>query len=157
MIYHKETYRVCGSMEVMMRKTDLFSNLIRNYFIIFTIIILGTALFNPTHAFTFREIMLSALFALAGDLPLLVYYSKEELTIKRRYLRIVIHFILLEIVILTFGNVTGQVSGVEQTALFGLEILGIYTLVRMVSWLIDRKTAKDINLRIANIRSGKKE
>jgi NADH:ubiquinone oxidoreductase subunit 3 (subunit A) len=101
--------------------------------------------------------MLSALFALAGDLPSLVYYSNKEFSIKSRYLRMVIHFVLLEVVILTFGNITGQVSGVEQTALFGLEILGIYLLVGLINWLIDRKTANNINQQLSNIRSEKKE
>jgi len=140
-----------------MKKKDLLSTIIRNYFIIFTLVILGTAFFNPTHTFTFREVMLSALFALAGDLPSLVYYSNKELSIKSRYIRMVIHFVLLEVVILTFGNITGQVSGVEQTALFGLEILVIYLLVGLITWLIDRRTANNINQQLSNIRSEKKE
>ncbi len=140
-----------------MKKIDFLGTMIRNYFIIFTIIILGTALLNPTHSFTFREIMLSALFALAGDLPSIVFYSKKELSNKNRNIRIVIHFLLLEVVILTFGNIMGQVSGVKQTALFGLEILGIYILVGFFSWLIDRKTANDINQKLENMRSEKKE
>jgi len=140
-----------------MKRLDLFKAIIRNYFIIFTIIILGTALLNPTHAFSFREIMLTAVFALAGDLPSLVYYSKGELSIKSRYVRMAIHFILLEAVILTFGNIMGQVSGVEQTVLFGLEVFGIYVLVGFINWLIDRKTASDINQQIATMRAEKKE
>lgn len=140
-----------------MKNTNLLSDLFRDYFIIFTIIILGTALLNPTHSFTFSEIMLSALFALAGDLPSIVLHSKKELSHKQRYIRKIIHFVLLEAVILTFGNITGQVSGVKQTALFGLEILGVYLLVGFFSWLIDYKTASDINRKLAHMRSQKKK
>lgn len=140
-----------------MKNINFLSTIIRNYFIIFTIIILGTALLNPTHSFTFREIMLSALFALAGDLPSIVLYSKKELSNKNRYFRIAIHFTLLEIVILTFGNITGQVSGMKQTLLFGLEIVGIYILVSIFSWLMDYKTANDINQELTKMRSEKKE
>lgn len=140
-----------------MKLTHLASNMLRNFFIIFSIIIFVTSLFNPSYSFTFREIMISALFALAGDLPSLVYYSKKELSIKSRYLRMIAHFVLLEVAILTFGNIMGRVSGVVQTAIFALEILGIYALVGLFSWLIDRKTANDINQQLANIRLKKKE
>jgi hypothetical protein len=50
----------------------------------------------------------------------------------------------------------GQVSGVEQTALFGIEVFGIYVLVGLFTWLIDRKTAYDINQQLSSIRSEKK-
>jgi hypothetical protein len=140
-----------------MKKKELMSSLMRNYFIIFTVIIIGTALLNPTHAFTFREVMLSALFALAGDLPSLVYYSKKEFSIRSKYVRMVIHFVLLEVVIMTFGNIMGQASGITQTIFLGVEVFGIYLLVGLFTWLIDRKTANDINQQLSNIRSEKKD
>ncbi len=140
-----------------MKKTNLFSSMVRDYFIIFTAIILVTALLNPSHAFTFREILLSALFALAGDLPALVYYTRKELSYKSKCIRTVVHFVLLEAVIITFGNVMGQVSEVRESVLLALEVLLIYVLVIFVTWLIDRKTAKDINQQLANLRSGRKE
>lgn len=127
--------------------------MLRNYFIIFTVIILETSLFNPSHALTFREIMLSALFSLAGNLTSLVFYSKTELSVRHRYIRTVIHFVLLEAVILILGNILGQVSGIIQTAILSLEILGIYALVIIIAWLIDRKSANDINQRLAAMRS----
>lgn len=139
-----------------MNKKDLLSATIRNYFIIFTVVVLGTALLNPTHAFTYRDVMTAALFALAGDLPSLVYYSKKELSIKSRYLRMAIHFVLLETVLLTFGNIMGQVSGWKQTALFGFEVFCIYLMVGLINWSIDRKTANDINQKLSNMRSEKK-
>lgn len=134
----------------------LFSNMLRNYFIIFTVIILETSLFNPSHAFTFREIMLSALFSLAANLTSLAFYSKTELSVRHRYIRMVIHFVLLEAVILILGIILGQVSGIMQIAIFALEILGIYALVIIIAWLIDCKSANDINQRLASMRSDRK-
>ncbi len=138
-----------------MKQMNVFRYLIRDYFIIFTIILLATAVLNPSHAFTFREIMLTALFALLGDLPSLINFTKKELSDKARYLRMVIHFVLLEVIILTFGNVLGQVSGLSQNILFAFEILGIYLLVIVITLLIDHKTASDINKQLANMRSDK--
>ncbi len=140
-----------------MKKTSLFSEMLRNYFIIFSVIILLTALLNPEHAFTFREIILTALFALAGDLPALINYSKKEVSHKSRYVRKVIHFLLLEAVIVVLGNIMGLVSGVKESTLLALEVLLIYVLVILFTWLIDRKTAKDINQQLANLRSERKE
>lgn len=140
-----------------MNESNLFSKMLRNYFIIFSVIILLTAVLNPTHAFTFRIIILAALFALAGDLTNLVYYSKKELSHKSRYIRKVIHFLLLEVVIVTLGNIIGQVSGVKQSAILALEVLVICMLVLLITWLIDRKTAKDINKQLENMRTKRKE
>ena len=140
-----------------MKKTNLFSQMLRNYFIIFSVIVLLTALLNPSSSFTSREIILAALFALAGDLPNLVYYSKKELSHKSRYIRVVIHFLLLEALIVILGNIIGQVSGVKQSALLALEVLLIYVFVTLIIWLLDRKTAKDINQRLNNMRAERKE
>lgn len=140
-----------------MKQKNLFSSMIRDYFIIFSFIIIVTALLNPSHAFTYREIMLAALFAFAGDLPSLVTYSRKELSEKSRYIRMILHFVLLEVVILIFGNIIGQVAGLLQNTLLALEVLGIYILVIFITWLIDRKTANDINQQLANLRLLKKE
>jgi hypothetical protein len=140
-----------------MKNTNLFRDILRNYFIIFTVILLVTALLNQSHSFTFREIILVALFALAGDLPTLVYYSKKELSPRSRFIRDVIHFLLLETVIVTFGNILGQVSGVRQSIILALEVLLFYLLVILITWLIDHKTAKDINKQLANMRAERKE
>lgn len=143
----------------MMNKnwSNLFQTMLRDYFIIFTIIILLTSFLNSSHAFTYREIMLCALFAFAGTLPSLIYYSKKELSIKSRKIRMALHFILLEVVILSFGNIMGQVSGLTDNFIFAIEIIGIYALVILVTWLIDRKTANEINQQLANLRSKKTE
>ena len=136
-------------------KYNLFQIMLRDYFIIFSIIIILTASLNVTHSFTFREIMLSALFAFAGNLPSLIYYSKKELSIKSRKIRMLLHFILIEVVVLSFGNLMGQVSKVADNLIFALEILVIYILVILVTWLLDRKTANEINQQLASLRSEK--
>lgn len=138
-----------------MKQTNIFRYLLRGYFIIFTIITLATAFLNPSHAFTFREIMLIALFALIGDLPTFITFTNNELSDKARYLRRFIHFILLEAILLTFGNILGQVSGLSKNILFAFQILGIYILVSVINLLIDHKTASDINKQLENMRSDK--
>ena len=68
-----------------------------------------------------------ALFSLAGDATLLVFYSKKVLTEKQFLFRTVIHFILLEIVLMTFaGLLQLYESTLEAVAFFLHRPLGVF-------------------------------
>lgn len=124
---------------------ELSRKCIQSFFTIFFVVIMGTALLNQDHDFTFREIMLCALFSLLGTLPMLVYRSNHELSKKEHLIRSLINFLLVELLILTAGNVSGQVHGPLQTLLFGLELLGIYIIVWIYNTWNDHHTASVIN------------
>lgn len=128
-----------------MKANNLRASIIRNFFIIFAIIILITALLNPDFRFSSGEIWVVALFALLSDLASLVYWSKKELTNSQLIFRKIIHFILIEAIILSMGNIWGICSGILQNVIFATEIFGIYAIVSLIDWMIDRKTANDIN------------
>lgn len=140
-----------------MKMNNIFANMIRNFFVIFGVIVLVTALLNPTYELSSKIIMLIALFALLSDLTAIVFWSKKELSDKSRITRRVLHFVLIEIIVLFFGNILGFASGVTQNIIFGFEILGIYAIVCWIDWLIDKKTADDINDKLKKMRSIEKE
>ena len=140
-----------------MKPNHVLPNIIRNFFFIFTVIILGTSLLSPSHDFSFSEIMLVALLALLTDLVSLVYYSKEEPSIKSQAIRTVIHFILIEVIVLVICNKLGYVSGFVENILFAFQILGIYLAVWLIDWFVDRKTANDINLKLKEMRNHNKD
>lgn len=140
-----------------MKSNDILANIIRNFFVIFGVIVLITALLNPSHEFSSNEIMLVVVFALLSDLTALVFWSKEELSDKSRIIRRVLHFLLIEIIVLSFGNILGFVSGITQNIIFGIEIVGIYAIVSWVDWLIDKKTANSINDKLKKMRSNEKD
>lgn len=139
-----------------MRMNNILANMIRNFFVIFGVIVIITAILNSAYELSSKIIMIMALFALLSDLTALVFWSKKELSDKSRITRRVLHFVLVEIIVLFFGNILGFASGVTQNTIFGIEILGIYAIVCWFDWLIDKKTADDINDKLKKMKSNEK-
>ena len=140
-----------------MKSNEILANIIRNFFVIFGVIVLITALLNPSYEFSSNEIMLVVVFALLSDLTALVFWAQNELSDNSRIKRRVLHFLLIEIIVLSFGNILGFVSGITQNIIFGIEIVGIYAIVSWVDWLIDKKTANNINDKLKKMRSNEKD
>lgn len=140
-----------------MKMSNIFANMIRNFFVIFGVIVLVTAVLNPAYELTSKIIMIMALFALVSDLTVLIFWSREELTEKSRMIRRVIHLVLIETVVLFFGNMLGFATGIMRNILFAIEIFGIYAIVCWIDWLIDKKTARDINDKLKKMRSEEKD
>ncbi|RBP66779.1 DUF3021 family protein [Alkalibaculum bacchi] len=135
-----------------MKFLDLIRQLIRDYFVIFGILIIGTVFLTPPNTINRDYILLAMVFAAVGDLPSIVFWSKSELTENSRRLRILIHFILLEAVILIFGGITSIVSGFMEYLIFAIEIVVIYVIVRLITWRGDLATAKRINEKLIHLK-----
>lgn len=133
-----------------MKFLQLIRQLIKEYFVIFGILIIGAVFLTPLDTINRDYIILAMLFAAAGDLPSIVFWKKTEMTEKGRRFRLIIHFILLEIVILTFAGITGIVSDVIQYLILAIEIGIIYAIVRFITWRGDLATAKKINEKLKN-------
>ncbi|WP_167956528.1 DUF3021 family protein [Anaerosporobacter faecicola] len=136
-----------------MKLSQVLSNMIRNFFVIFGIIIIGTAILNPDFIFTSEKILLVTFMAFATDCVNLIYWSRKELSERERNVRRILHFILIEVIVLTFGNVFAICSGWLETIIFGAEIMVIYVLVCVIDWLLDRKTANQINEKLRLLKS----
>lgn len=136
-----------------MKLLDLIRQLIRDYFVIFGILIIGAVFFTPPNTINRDYILVAMVFAAVGDLPSIVFWTKSELTENSRRLRRIIHLILIETGILTFGGVIGIVSGVVEYLIFAIEILIIYVIVRFISWQGDLATAKKINDKLKNFKN----
>lgn len=143
-----------------MKLTDYIKKLIRDYFVIFAIVVICITvlrqIFSPDEYFELKDIFIYMICALAGDLPSLIFYSPKEISEKEMRLRLIIHFVVLEAVLLTLANVMGWVTGILNTILFAFQIAVIYVLLRFLSWMDDRKVAYRINekLRVMNHESG---
>lgn len=135
-----------------MKFLGLIKQLIRDYFIIFGILTIGTVFLTPTDTINRDYILLVMAFAAVGDLPSIVLWSKSELTEKNKKFRMIVHFMLLELVILIFGGITGIVKGVDGYIIFAIEIAIIYIVVRLINWRGDLSTAKKINDRLKNLK-----
>jgi len=83
--------------------------------------------------------------SLAADLLSLFFYSTKEISEKEMRLRIIIHFVALEAVLLTLANVMGWVVGSLSTIILAFQIAVISVIVRFLSWKDDSKVANRIN------------
>lgn len=139
-----------------MELKDFIKELIRNYFIIFAIIVIVITLlrqiFSPGAYFELTDIFIYMSCALVADLPSMIFYSKKEISEKEMRLRRIIHFVILEAVLLTLANIMGWVTGGLNTFLFALQIGVIYMLVRSLSWLDDRRAARKINEKLKEMK-----
>jgi len=136
-----------------MKILDLIRQFIKEYFIIFGLLIIGSVLIVPAETINRDYILLTMTFAALGDLPSIVFWSKSELTEESRHWRSIIHFVLLEAVILSYAGVTGFVNKIEEFAFFALQILIIYLLVRFITWRGDLATANKINKKLKNFKN----
>ncbi len=132
-----------------MKFTDHLKKLIRDYFIIFSIIIIFLTIlrqiFSPDKYLELKDIFVCMIGALLGDLPSLIFYSPKEIPENEMRIRIIIHFVVLEAVLLTFGFVIKLVNGILPAIVFAFQIAAIYVFVRFLSWMDDRKAADRIN------------
>lgn len=131
---------------------DSIRQLIRDYFVIFGILIIGSVFLTPPNTINRNYILLVMAFAAVGDLPSLVFWSRSELTESSRRLRSIIHFILLVTLILIFGGITGVVSEFSGYLIFAIEITVIYFIVKFIIWQGDMTTAKKINEKLKDLR-----
>ena len=131
---------------------NLIRELIRDYFVILGVLIIGSVFLTPPNTINRDYILLAMAFAAVGDLPSIVFWSRSEPTEKSRRLRSIIHFILLMTLILIFGGITGVVSEFVDYLIFAIEIVVIYGIVKFIIYQSDISTAKTINEKLKNLR-----
>lgn len=135
-----------------MKYSELFRDFIRDYFLIFGILIIATVLLSPQVDINRDYILLAMAFAVVGNLPSLVLWSASGLSEKAMRVRMAIHFILLEIFVLAFGGVTGIVSAPIQYLVLGIEVAIIYIIVKFIGYRGDMNTATKINEKLKKIK-----
>ena len=134
---------------------------VRRYVTVYGIIMLCTffmcLLFNPASELPvvtfFGRIMV---FTLLGLLSLVVYYSKEELTVKAWWVRTVLHLLLLEAVLLPLAHHWGFWHSGPDIVIYAGFILLAKALWLLVDYGISIKTAAQINERIRRNRLEKR-
>ncbi len=134
-----------------MEKRNYVKEFIKDYFVIFGVIILLTLLLVPDFEFSRRSLSLIAAAALLGDFPGLILYDTDQLSLKSFRIRLIIHFLLIEVVILIFGCLMGIVTSATQSLIFSAEIAVIYLLVRLICWSGDKNTVNKINQRLKEL------
>ncbi|MNW45644.1 hypothetical protein D3C74_229150 [compost metagenome] len=129
---------------------------IRNYLIIFASIVICLTLlrqiFSSSSYFELTDIYIYMLCALVGNLPSLLFYSPKDISEKKMRFRFIIHFVVLEAVLLTFGNVLGLVNGALNTIIFASQIAVIYMIVQFLTFMNDKKETQRINEKLKKMK-----
>lgn len=140
-----------------MKLTDYIKKMITNYFIIFAIIVISMTvlrqIFAPNKYMELKDIYIYMTCALAGDLPSLIFYSSKEIQEKEMRIRIIIHFVVLEAVLLVLANIMGWVTGMLSTVIVAIQIALVYMAVRFLSWMDDRRAANSINEKLMAMKA----
>lgn len=135
--------------------SELKKMMIHDFFYIYTGSIFGTYLFctifYPDIEFGLDYFVWMALFSLAGDLTLLVFYSARVLTQKQFLVRSVIHFFLLEGVLMTFAGILRLYETPVEAAAFALVVSVVYAMVKLLTFKQQSREAEKINKRIREL------
>ncbi|MDO4555295.1 MAG: hypothetical protein Q4B70_09150 [Lachnospiraceae bacterium] len=136
----------------------ILNKMVRQYFIILAGTIIAATVYctflMSDAVITIDYLWWILLFCALADLPIFVYYSREELTKKQWNIRTILHTILLEIVLLFAGKMLGMYQGIYDGSIFAIIILLIDVLVRVMTYTKDWKMADDINQKLRE-RKGK--
>ena len=95
--------------------------------------------------FGYEAFLSPLLFGAAASLPLLVKYSRKELSLKQAIIRNIIHFILLETLLLSMLFAAGLITDISMAASLGFTIFVIDITVYLVLWISDTRTARAFN------------
>ena len=132
-----------------MKMSEFAQKIIRDFLIIFaTIMIMITILrqiYDPNMAFDLKSIYIIITFSLLSALTGLVLFSPNEISEKKMRIKIAIHFITLEILLIALGSIFGIVKSAFDAVIIALQIAVIYIIVRLLSWKSDKKEAEKIN------------
>jgi Protein of unknown function (DUF3021) len=152
-----------------MNVSEIVKSFVRNYLLVFAGIVIFITLLNHLNIWVdgsdasifslgFHHIYAIMICALAGVLPSpLFYYSADDTSEKGMRLRILIHFVILEVVLLIFTNWMGWVTGVVNTMILAFEIAIISLLVRWLEWSSDRKVAMEINEKLQKLKNDEEQ
>lgn len=144
-----------------MQLTDFIKKVLQQFLIIFALIIIILTflrqLYYPEVAFDLKSIYIVMAFSLFASLLGFILYSPNNLSEKNSRIRMVIHFLALEALLITLASITGIVDSVISKSILAIQIAVIYCIVRLLSWQQDKKVSNEINEKLHLLRKSLKE
>jgi uncharacterized membrane protein len=120
-----------------------------NFFIIVTCVsvVIGTLglIYEPSKRFGYEAYFSPLIFGAISTISSFVTYSKKELTIRQMIFRNVLQLLVLECLILTTGYSFGIMKDTMILTSVALSIIIVFVIVHLISWIIDFKTAANLN------------
>jgi hypothetical protein len=138
-------------------KTFFIKEIMMSFFVSITFILAAMALigmiYEPDARFGYEAFLSPLIFGAITSFPLLVKYSRKELSLKQSLIRDVIHFVLLEVVVLTFLYFGGMLTDSSITMSVGFSIFIIDVTVHLVLWINDKRVAKEFNAGLKQLQN----
>ncbi|MFF2480922.1 DUF3021 family protein [Paenibacillus sp. NPDC058071] len=120
--------------------------------VIITLTILGQ-LFNPDLIFDLKSIYIIMVFSLVSALVSFVLYAPDNISEKSMRIRRVIHFLVIETLLISLGYAFGIVDSTSSIITLAVEIAIIHGFVRLVSWRNDKKVSNAINEKLKSLKN----
>lgn len=138
-------------------KTFFVKKVMMSFFVSIACICAAMALVGMTFAadarFGYEAFLSPLIFGALASLPQLATYSKRELSFKQAAIRNIIHFVLLEVAILSVLYFAGILTSVSMAASLGFSILMIDLTVSLVMWINDKRIAKEFNSALKRLQN----
>lgn len=129
--------------------TEFMKKNIMSYFIIVTGITIVMAVFggsvDPDRSFGYNAFYSPLLYAAVAVFPSIVFYSKKELTFRQMLFRKILHFLLIELLLIGFSLYLRVVDDLITVLALAAFILLVYLFTSIIQWFIDTKTMVEIN------------
>ncbi|MBH5319564.1 DUF3021 family protein [Paenibacillus sp. GSMTC-2017] len=139
-----------------MKLSQYVWKIINDFFIIFASLILIITLlrqiFYPELAFDLHSIYILMTFSLISAITGFILYSPNDISENNMRKRIVIHFIALEVIIISLGSIIGILNSVLSMVTCAIQIAIIYIIVRLLSWQNDKQIANSINEKLKDFQ-----
>ncbi len=141
-----------------MKLKEYIKNLLMNFFIVVTLVNVAMAvlglIYDADRTFSYEAYFSPLIYGFLSMLPSAVLYSKKELSTRQMFIRTLLQITMIEIFLLGFMIANG-IS--EPRLLFPLAvaILLVSFAVLGIQWLLDTRSAKDLNQRLAEYQNSK--
>lgn len=113
---------------------------------------LACALFAPSMPLDVSFLGRMLVFSFCGSLPGMVYISRHDLTEKEWWLRTLLHYLLLNLLLLPLSQWLGLWPGIAGLIAFAVIILVVDVLVHGLSFGLDWILARDVNMILSQER-----
>ena len=117
-------------------------------------LVLGLLL-RPTQQFGYEVFMYPLIYGLIGVIPVVVFRTKKELSVKQVMIRKIMQLLLLIVLMLGFMFGGKPMDFENITAAIGVtcSVVVIYILVCVIEWMIDVRTAKSMTEDLLNFQN----
>lgn len=140
----------------------MIMEMLTSYFTLVTLITMATLVmglcFDPEATFGYEAFATPLIYAACGVLPVVVMYSKKELSTKEFIVRKVIQFVLIEVMILFVAFYKTGIVGKRKEVIvgMGISVFVVYVLAHVIDWIQNYLSAKQMTEQLMKLQENVK-